>query len=82
MERDRDTLSQRPLTLLCVAVKRKKICKKRPLRTCRNAAFLVDVKSLRHWEDINDGMNGTYETRFSDVACGRSSVMLCLMIMS
>ena len=40
--------------------KKEKICRERPLRVRKNAAFLVDVKSLKHWEDIKDDMNGTY----------------------
>ena len=41
--------------------KKEKICKKRPQRVCIDATFLVDVKALKHWEDIKDDMNGTYE---------------------
>ena len=42
MGRERDTLSQRPLTLLCVAVKRKKYVKNDHCVSAKNAAFLVD----------------------------------------
>lgn len=36
------------------------LCKQRPLRVRKNAAFLIDVTSLKNWEDVKDDMNGSY----------------------
>lgn len=40
--------------------KKVKLCKERPWRVRKNAAFLVDVKSLKNWKDVKDDMNGAY----------------------
>lgn len=53
------TVSEAINVIMCRS-KKEKICKERPLRVRKNAAFLVDVKSQKHWEDIKDDMNGTY----------------------
>lgn len=49
------------INIIMFSSKKEKICKKRPQRVCIDATFLVDVKALKHWEDIKDDMNGTYE---------------------
>ena len=40
--------------------KKVKLCKERPWRVRKNAAFLVDVKSLKNWKDVKDDMSGAY----------------------
>lgn len=37
------------------------LCKKQPVRVRQNAAFLVDISSLKHWEDVINDMNGVYD---------------------
>ena len=56
-KRTRYTVSEAINVIMCRS-KKEKICRERPLRVRKNAAFLVDVKSLKHWEDIKDDMNG------------------------
>ena len=33
-------------------------CERHPLRVRENAAFIINVDSYNHWEDIKDDMNG------------------------
>ena len=36
------------------------LCERHPLRVRENAAFIINVESYNHWEDIKDDMNGAY----------------------
>ena len=47
-------------TIIMCHDKKVKLCKERPQRFRKNAAFLVDVRSLKNWENVKDDMNGAY----------------------
>ena len=47
-------------TIIMCHDKKVKLCKERPQRVRKNAAFLVDVRLLKNWEDVKDDMNGAY----------------------
>ena len=59
--------------------KKVKLCKERPWRVRKNAAFLVDVKSLKNWKDVKDD-RAAHTPGFYVVECGLLSVMSCLPI--
>lgn len=56
-KRDRYTVPQAIKILL---EKQNMKCSKVPLRVRQNLSFIIDVKKLKHWEDIKSDMNGSY----------------------
>ena len=54
--------------LLTDSVSKQQVCRKQPVRVCHNAAFVVDLNSLDHHQDIRADENGVWIRKGSPVA--------------